>query len=159
VGAFAAGLIKPAETIVIDAGPTAYAVAQAIPDDFAGCVITHSMPVLQLLDERTTAARMVRSAASSSPTGTPSSGRLRRPWSPVCGHGRSSSRPPPSTPVGCTHRRPPKPASNAGCRVAAASRRLDCDRNLLDPSPASADDPGAGDPAGPRPNLIVGVAP
>ena len=59
VGAFAAGLIKPAETIVIDAGPTAYAVAQAIPDDFAGCVITHSMPVLQLLDERTTAARMV----------------------------------------------------------------------------------------------------
>jgi hypothetical protein len=27
------------------------------------------------------------------------------------------------------------------------------------PDPASADDPGAGDPAGPRPNLIVGVAP
>jgi DeoR family transcriptional regulator of aga operon len=59
VGAFAAGLIKPAETIVIDAGPTAYAVAQAIPEDFAGCVITHSMPVLKLLDERATAARMV----------------------------------------------------------------------------------------------------
>jgi DeoR/GlpR family transcriptional regulator of sugar metabolism len=59
VGAFAAGLIKPVETIVIDAGPTAYAVAQAIPDDFAGCVITQSMPVPQLLDERTPAARMV----------------------------------------------------------------------------------------------------
>src|SRR3954467_10449021 len=35
VGAFAAGLMEPAETIVIDAGPTAYA-AQAIPEDFAG---------------------------------------------------------------------------------------------------------------------------
>ena len=44
---------------MIDAGPTAYALARALPDDFAGCVITHSMPVLHLLDERALAARTV----------------------------------------------------------------------------------------------------
>jgi DeoR family transcriptional regulator of aga operon len=59
VGTWAAGLIKRADTIVIDAGPTGYALAEAIPDDFAGCVITHSMPVLQLLDARETQARTV----------------------------------------------------------------------------------------------------
>ena len=32
--------------------PTAYALARALPEDFGGCVITHSMPVLQLLAER-----------------------------------------------------------------------------------------------------------
>src|SRR3954451_6452545 len=51
--------IHASDTVVLDAGPIAYAFAQAIPEDFAGCVITHSMPVLQLLDQRTTAARTV----------------------------------------------------------------------------------------------------
>jgi len=59
VGAWAAGLIEGADTIVIDAGPIGYALAEAIPDDFAGCVITHSMPVLQLFDARATRARTV----------------------------------------------------------------------------------------------------
>src|SRR3982751_6325913 len=40
-------------------GPTAYALARALPEDFSGCVITHSMPVLQLLAERAGAIRMV----------------------------------------------------------------------------------------------------
>jgi DeoR family transcriptional regulator of aga operon len=59
VGAFAAGLVDAADTIVLDAGPTSYALARAIPAEFAGCVITHSMPVLQHFDERGTAARAV----------------------------------------------------------------------------------------------------
>ena len=52
-------LVGPADTIVIDAGPTAYALVRALPDDFRGSVITHSMPVLRLLDERALAARTV----------------------------------------------------------------------------------------------------
>ena len=59
VGAFAAGLVDPADTIVLDAGPAAYALARALPTDFAGCVITHSMPVLQHFDERATSATAV----------------------------------------------------------------------------------------------------
>src|SRR4051794_19193442 len=55
----AAGLVGATDTIAIDAGPTAYALARALPEDFSGCVITHSMPVLQLLAERTGAIRMV----------------------------------------------------------------------------------------------------
>jgi DeoR/GlpR family transcriptional regulator of sugar metabolism len=55
VAMFAAGLVEPGDAIVIDAGPTAYAFARAIPVDFAGCVITNSMPVLQHFDERGTA--------------------------------------------------------------------------------------------------------
>jgi DeoR family transcriptional regulator of aga operon len=52
VGRCAAGLIGPTDTIAIDAGPTAHAIARALHKDFGGCVITHSMPVLQLLAER-----------------------------------------------------------------------------------------------------------
>jgi DeoR family transcriptional regulator of aga operon len=52
VGRRAAGLIGPTDTVAIDAGPTAYAIARALGKDFSGCVITHSMPVLQLLAER-----------------------------------------------------------------------------------------------------------
>lgn len=52
VGRHAAGLVGAADTIAIDAGPTAYAVARSLPKDFAGCVITHSMPVLLLLSDR-----------------------------------------------------------------------------------------------------------
>jgi DeoR/GlpR family transcriptional regulator of sugar metabolism len=48
----AAGLVAESDTIVLDAGPTAYALARALPSDFRGSVITHSMPVLQLLDQR-----------------------------------------------------------------------------------------------------------
>ena len=52
VGRHAAGLVGAADTIAIDAGATAYAVVRSLPKDFAGCVITHSMPVLQFLSDR-----------------------------------------------------------------------------------------------------------
>jgi DeoR/GlpR family transcriptional regulator of sugar metabolism len=55
----AAAMVRTADTIALDAGPTAHALAMALPDDFHGSVITHSLPVLQLLDEQTTNARAV----------------------------------------------------------------------------------------------------
>jgi DeoR/GlpR family transcriptional regulator of sugar metabolism len=55
----AAAMIRTADTIAVDAGPTAHALAMALPDHFRGSVITHSLPVLQLLDEQTTKARTV----------------------------------------------------------------------------------------------------
>ena len=45
-------LTAPGDTVAVDAGPAAYELARALPDDFAGSVITHSMPVMQLLAER-----------------------------------------------------------------------------------------------------------
>jgi DeoR/GlpR family transcriptional regulator of sugar metabolism len=59
VAEHAAGLIGLRDTIALDAGPTAYALARALPEGFAGSVITHSMPVLQLLDERRAISRTV----------------------------------------------------------------------------------------------------
>jgi DeoR/GlpR family transcriptional regulator of sugar metabolism len=59
VASRAAGLVGGSDTVAVDAGPTAYAVAMALPGDFRGSVITHSLPVLHLLDERTPAARTV----------------------------------------------------------------------------------------------------
>jgi DeoR/GlpR family transcriptional regulator of sugar metabolism len=52
VGRQAADLIGSTDTVAIDAGATAYAVVRSLPRDFAGCVITHSMPVLQFLSDR-----------------------------------------------------------------------------------------------------------
>jgi DeoR/GlpR family transcriptional regulator of sugar metabolism len=48
-------LARPGDTVALDAGPAAYELARALPDDFGGSVITHSMPVMQLLAERATA--------------------------------------------------------------------------------------------------------
>jgi DeoR/GlpR family transcriptional regulator of sugar metabolism len=59
IAQYAAGMVGPSDTVVIDAGPTALAVARALPAEFSGSVITHSMPVLQLLDEQPGAARAV----------------------------------------------------------------------------------------------------
>lgn len=59
VAEHAAGLVGPADTIAVDAGPTAYALAQALPEAFCGSVITHSMPVLHQLDERRAMSRTV----------------------------------------------------------------------------------------------------
>ena len=53
LAARAAAIVGPADTIAIDAGATALAVARALPAGFRGSVITHSMPVLQLFDEGT----------------------------------------------------------------------------------------------------------
>jgi DeoR/GlpR family transcriptional regulator of sugar metabolism len=43
----AAELIGPRDTVAIDAGTTAFQLARALPDEFAGCVVTHSVPVIQ----------------------------------------------------------------------------------------------------------------
>jgi DeoR family fructose operon transcriptional repressor len=43
----AAALVAPNATIAIDAGTTTFELAAALPDTFTGCVITHSVPVLQ----------------------------------------------------------------------------------------------------------------
>ncbi|HET7474540.1 MAG TPA: DeoR/GlpR family DNA-binding transcription regulator [Dermatophilaceae bacterium] len=45
-------LVQPRDSIAIDAGTTTYALAQALPDTFAGTVVTHSIPVMQLLLNR-----------------------------------------------------------------------------------------------------------
>lgn len=46
IGAAAAALVAPGDTVGIDSGTTAAEVAYALPGDFDGCVITHSVPVL-----------------------------------------------------------------------------------------------------------------
>lgn len=43
----AAELVNSGDTIALDAGPSAYELARALPDGFAGAVITHSIPVMQ----------------------------------------------------------------------------------------------------------------
>jgi DeoR/GlpR family transcriptional regulator of sugar metabolism len=48
----AAALLRTGDTVALDAGPAAYELARALPDGFGGSVITHSMPVMQLLAER-----------------------------------------------------------------------------------------------------------
>jgi DeoR/GlpR family transcriptional regulator of sugar metabolism len=40
-------MVDPGATIAIDAGTTPFELAAALPQDFDGCVITHSVPVLQ----------------------------------------------------------------------------------------------------------------
>ncbi|MBB3664239.1 MULTISPECIES: DeoR/GlpR family DNA-binding transcription regulator [Prauserella salsuginis group] len=47
IGAHAAGLLAGSDTIAVDAGTTPYELALALPDDFAGSVVSHSVPVLQ----------------------------------------------------------------------------------------------------------------
>jgi DeoR/GlpR family transcriptional regulator of sugar metabolism len=44
--------VLPDDVIAIDAGTTAFQVAQALPDDFFGTVVTHSIPVLDFLLDR-----------------------------------------------------------------------------------------------------------
>ncbi|HKJ12709.1 MAG TPA: DeoR/GlpR family DNA-binding transcription regulator [Ornithinimicrobium sp.] len=39
--------IRPGDAVVIDAGTTCLALAQALPSSFAGKIVTHSVPVLQ----------------------------------------------------------------------------------------------------------------
>ena len=52
----AAELMNGGDSVALDAGPAAYELARVLLDDFTGSVITHSMPVMQLLAERATAA-------------------------------------------------------------------------------------------------------
>jgi DeoR/GlpR family transcriptional regulator of sugar metabolism len=48
----AVGLLEPGQTVVIDIGTTAIAVAHAIPRGFTGTVVTHSLPVAVELANR-----------------------------------------------------------------------------------------------------------
>ena len=52
IGAAAAALIQPGDTIAVDAGTTAYALVDALPAAFTGSVVTHSVPVMQTLLDR-----------------------------------------------------------------------------------------------------------
>lgn len=45
----AARLVADGDTIAVDAGTTAHALVTALPASFAGCVVTHSVPVMQTL--------------------------------------------------------------------------------------------------------------
>jgi DeoR family transcriptional regulator of aga operon len=59
VGRRAARLVGDEDVIGIDAGPAAYALARALPESFSGTVITHSLPVMQLLIDRDAAAQLI----------------------------------------------------------------------------------------------------
>jgi DeoR/GlpR family transcriptional regulator of sugar metabolism len=52
IGQLASGLVSANDTIIIDAGSTTYELAAALPHDFAGSVITASIPVIRLLMSR-----------------------------------------------------------------------------------------------------------
>jgi DeoR/GlpR family transcriptional regulator of sugar metabolism len=52
VAARAVALVTDTDTIAIDAGATGHAVARSLPASFSGCVISHSLPVLQCLSAR-----------------------------------------------------------------------------------------------------------
>jgi len=43
----ALGLVSPGDTIALDSGTTCYAVAAGLDREFRGCVVTHSVPILQ----------------------------------------------------------------------------------------------------------------
>lgn len=49
VAAAAARLVADGDTIAVDAGTTAHALVRELPESFAGCVVTHSVPVMQTL--------------------------------------------------------------------------------------------------------------
>lgn len=52
IATLAVTLVGDTDTIAIDAGTTAYALAQVLPQTFAGTIVTHSVPVIQLLLNR-----------------------------------------------------------------------------------------------------------
>ena len=52
IGAAAARHVSATATIAVDAGTTTYAAAQDLPASFRGTVVTHSVPVMQLMLNR-----------------------------------------------------------------------------------------------------------
>jgi DeoR family fructose operon transcriptional repressor len=54
IGQLAATMVRPGDTIAVDAGTTGYELARALPENFSGCVVTNSVPVFQLLLSRPT---------------------------------------------------------------------------------------------------------
>jgi len=59
IGKRAATLVGETDTIAIDAGRLGYEVARALPEQFRGTVVTHSLPVIQLLAGRSRPPRVV----------------------------------------------------------------------------------------------------
>jgi DeoR/GlpR family transcriptional regulator of sugar metabolism len=59
IGRCAATLVREMDTIAIDAGRLGYEVARALPEEFRGTVISHSIPVIQLLTSRPRPPRVV----------------------------------------------------------------------------------------------------
>ena len=59
IGRCAAALVQEADTIAIDAGRLGYEIAGALPEQFRGTVVTHSIPVIQLLMSRPRPPRVV----------------------------------------------------------------------------------------------------
>ena len=59
LGRCAAALVRESDTIAIDAGGLGYEVAKALPKEFRGTVVTHSIPVIQLLMSRPRPPRVV----------------------------------------------------------------------------------------------------
>jgi DeoR/GlpR family transcriptional regulator of sugar metabolism len=59
IGQCAATLVDERSTVAIDAGQLGYEVARALPEDFHGTVVTHSIPVIQLLMSRPRPPRVV----------------------------------------------------------------------------------------------------
>jgi DeoR/GlpR family transcriptional regulator of sugar metabolism len=55
----AANLVGETDTVAIDAGRLGYEVARALPEQFRGTVVTHSLPVIQLLMSRPRPPRVV----------------------------------------------------------------------------------------------------
>jgi DeoR/GlpR family transcriptional regulator of sugar metabolism len=59
IGRCAATLVDETDTVAIDAGQLGYEVARALPEQFRGTVVTHSIPVIQLLMSRSRPPRIV----------------------------------------------------------------------------------------------------
>ena len=59
VAAVAVDMVGTGDTIAVDAGMTALTFASTLPESFAGAVITHSLPVVQLLAAGRSKARLV----------------------------------------------------------------------------------------------------
>jgi DeoR/GlpR family transcriptional regulator of sugar metabolism len=59
IGRRAVRLVADQDVIGLDAGPIAYALARALPESFAGTVITRSFPVMQLLIGRGAPAQLL----------------------------------------------------------------------------------------------------
>jgi DeoR family fructose operon transcriptional repressor len=59
IGRCAAALVREADTIAIDAGRLGYEIARALPEEFRGTVVSHSIPVIQLLMSRPRPPRVV----------------------------------------------------------------------------------------------------
>ena len=59
IAACAARVVGETDAIAIDAGDLGYEVARALPEQFRGTVVTHSIPVIQLLVGRSRPPRVV----------------------------------------------------------------------------------------------------